>query len=628
MRTERYAPYVGTRTARRTVLMAALLSLGAYSSGAAQQLEAKARVGQASVGAPSVVVLSEIPQATPQTRPAVRAGTIGSAIPRPQTGLTEGKWRALKAQSARFPDPNGRSPREGVLSPSSQLGNGGTGTPLAFTTIVAQDEDLFCSGGSTPSGLLFPSDMALAVGQNQVVQVVNDCIAVYDKASGALLPGYPRSLNAFLGFPPNNFSPVTGNCIQCVSDPRAMYDFVTDRFVVVAIFLDFLNSRGFVGLAASETDEAEAGYNVYQLQVGATGQCPDFPTLGQNFAKDPFVGGIYVGFNIFSCNQNGFFGPLTDDQVFFLPKVPIYAGQGFGFNFGFGFTIGGTKVDTIQPVNVSEWGQKPRAQFAVNSFNLNFGGGQCRAVCNGLVIWSFANTLQQAGSPGPKLTAVVIGTPSNYVLPASADQPGSDNSIQTNDTRISGTVQYRGGFLYPTLNTGNGGTSAALGWQVQPFLDNNDGGTCIGAFANACPAITAATVVKEFCYDCGAGHAAGAYYGTIQPDPEGNWTMVFNFSNRTTSPATAYTSNRVTWPTPFHDPGFFLCQNNAVYNQGRWGDYTGTAPDLLNSAQLGAPAGGTPTRYPGFWFAGMFVKNNGNWSTCIGANTFSLATDS
>jgi len=356
-------------------------------------------------------------------------------------------------------------------------------------------------------------------------------------------------------------------------------------------------------------------------------RCPDYPTLGQNFANDPFVGGIYVGFNIFPCFPGGFSGGLTDDQVFFLPKGPIYAGQGFGFNFGFNFTVGGTRVDTIQPVNVSEWGQKPRAEFAVNSFNINFGGGQCRSPCNGLVVWAFANTLQQVGSPGPKITGVVIPTLSNYVFPAQADQPGADNSIETIDTRISGTVQYMGGFLYPTLASGNGGTSSVLGWQLQPSLDDNDAGTCTGAFTNACPAVTAAKIVREFCYDCGAGHFADAYFGTIQPDPEGNWTMVFNFSNRSISPGTAYTSNRVIWPTPFHDGGFFLCQNNRFYNQFRWGDYTATAIDLLNPAQLGAPAGGTPSRFPAFWFSGMFVKGNGHWSTCIGANTFSLANE-
>lgn len=75
--------------------------------------------------------------------------------------------------------------------------------------------------------------------------------------------------------------------------------------------------------------------------------------MGQNWANDPFDGAIYTGFNLFSCSPRGFSGFL-DDQVWFLPKKQIYAGQWFGFNFGFGFTVGGVHVDTVQPVNVSE----------------------------------------------------------------------------------------------------------------------------------------------------------------------------------------------------------------------------------------------------------------------------------
>jgi hypothetical protein len=92
--------------------LAALLYLGTYNSGVAQQpagsqLEATARVGEATVGVPSVVVLKNVPQATAQIRTPARAGAAVSRIPRPQTGLTEAQWKALKEQAAKWPDPNG-----------------------------------------------------------------------------------------------------------------------------------------------------------------------------------------------------------------------------------------------------------------------------------------------------------------------------------------------------------------------------------------------------------------------------------------------------------------------------------------------------------------------------------------
>jgi hypothetical protein len=76
------------------------------------QLELMAQVGQSIVGPPNAAVLGNLPQATAQ------APAAGSVLIRPQTGLTDAQWNALKEQATKFPDPNGRSPTEGVLSPS------------------------------------------------------------------------------------------------------------------------------------------------------------------------------------------------------------------------------------------------------------------------------------------------------------------------------------------------------------------------------------------------------------------------------------------------------------------------------------------------------------------------------
>jgi len=50
-------------------------------------------------------------------------------------------------------------------------------------------------------GAFLPSDMGLAVGTALVLQTVNNCVAVFDK-SGVLQPGFPKSLNDFLGLGP------------------------------------------------------------------------------------------------------------------------------------------------------------------------------------------------------------------------------------------------------------------------------------------------------------------------------------------------------------------------------------------------------------------------------------------
>jgi len=122
----------------------------------------------------------------------------------------------------------------------------------------------------------------------------------------------------------------------------------------------------------------------------------------------------------------------------------------------------------------------------VNSFKISGTGGQCRTACNGLVVWSYANVLQQTGSPGPVITGKVITTPSNCIIPGSGDEAGVDNFIDTGATR-SGRLQYASGYIFSNLNTGNGGISAVLAWNTQPFLDDNGDDHCTGALMRVRP---------------------------------------------------------------------------------------------------------------------------------------------
>ena len=574
----------------------ALLLVG-YTSGVGQErLQGSAVIlGPLQADVSRQVVLSALPEVTPGQLPPFR-------LPRPQNGLTDEQWRHLKSEAAKMPAlsrPEDSAAWPG-LSPALQEKELPPLTPSASVDFLAQTQS--CGG-------TYPSDMGLAVNDTWVIQTVNTCIAVYDK-NGVLQVGFPKSLNALLGWPGGTFT----------FDPRATYDWVTGHFIVTAATCSNVgcggaNNAGYFNVAASATSDPRGSWHVYHIAVGGT-NWPDFPTLGQNWASDPYDGAIYVCANIFTSPGFSFVGA----RCLFLPKASIYAGTGINYYSANNLKVGSTLVDTVQPVNVYEIGAKPRAEFAVNSFNINSGGGQCRSGCNGLVVWAFANTLVQPGSPGPVISSVVVATPSNYSLPANADQPGSNNSIDTGDTRITDMVQYSGGLLYATLNTGNGGTSAILGWTVKPYLDDNGGG-CTGSFTNACPRITSATIQQEYCAWCGWAHKGAGYYGTIQPVPENNWTMVYNFSANgqnggqyNYSPGTVYTSVRVTWQ-PFHDGGTFACQNNTSYSEGRWGDYTATA--------IGCTGCATPTT----WFSGMYVQSNHQWGTCVAANKFVNVTD-
>jgi len=133
-----------------------------------------------------------------------------------------------------------------------------------------------------------------------------------------------------------------------------------------------------------------------------TSSCPDFPQLGYDDTT------IYIGVNFFPSTGG------VSDWMLLLPKQKIYSGSLPSYNFWFNLSWGGVNVDTVQPSALLNIQEHPRAGIAVNTFNINFGGGQCSSGCNGLLFWAFSNNLVATGSPGPELSAVLVNTANNY----------------------------------------------------------------------------------------------------------------------------------------------------------------------------------------------------------------------
>jgi hypothetical protein len=498
--------------------------------------------------------------------------------PEPRGAVTEEEFEARKAAA-------GTPPAAAPAGPPAPPPSGqGILTPGASFAFRAQSE----------SGNIAPPDMAVAVSPSFVVQVVNSSIAVYNK-TGALQSGFPKLLSTF-------FPGTTGD----VGDPRAFYDWQFGRFVVVVD--DF--TGGTMHIAASATSDPTGVWHMYTLapwgaaNCRAAGHaCADFPQLG--FDDDT----IFLGVNFFTATGS------ISDYMLLLPKANIYAGTGFGFNYWFNLSWGGTNVDTVQPVIPLSQSEHPRAGFAINSFNINFGGGGCTSGCKGLVVWAFSNNLQATGSPGSEFSAVLVNTSTTYTFPAQANGPGCPRCIDTNDVRIFGTPAYHAGVISASLNTnGPDHHSHALWFQVQPTLNDNDS-RCTGTFVNQCPQVTAARILNEDCFFCGGqGTNGSTFFGTLVPNIAGDLTMVFNYADDKTFLESAYVSRRATQAVnSMHDAGFVLCGGAASYS-GRSGDYTATAGDLTSLNQ------------DFMWFSAMNASAGGNWGTCVGANAFTSPT--
>lgn len=554
-----------------------LLCASAVMAGTRPEATAQSRLEQVGVG--REVVLSDLPDMSP----ADIAGFKQVPVHR-NPHMTDAQYQAAKEAASHASLGTRPEDRANQLAPRAHVGD----TPGNFIDFFAQGQG--CNGLGWA-----PSDMGLAVSSAYVVQTVNECIAVYNK-TGTLLK--VTDLCTFIGLPPNSGG---AGCF----DPRVTYDFVNSKFIVTVDFF-VSGGNGTIYVATSKTNNPTGLWTIHSFNRGPG--IADFPTLGQtwgNYTSNPSNSIVTVCDNFFA-NSGGFYA-----ECLLLPKKKLYATAGFTFNTFFAFTLGGDILDTLQPANVYEPGEKPRAQFAINSVNFNGTDGFCSGGDHGVVVWSFSNSVPQTGSPGAKLSGfwTGCGSTSGYTFPGLADNGSFCSScIDTNDNRISGMVHYSAGRLFPTINTNNGGRSAVLGWVVHPYLNDNGGG-CGGAFLNLCATLSDVKIEQEFCYDCGGGSGLEAYYGSIAPTPENNWTMYATFSNTGTSPGQFYTSNRVTWETPFHDSGIFSCQSNNAYS-GRWGDYSAAAPDIPGVKNA-----------PATWGSGMYTAAGG-WGTCISANQF------
>jgi hypothetical protein len=536
----------------------------------------------AGAAAARTVDMGALPQAMGPTLASVRPREGDMGIP-----FTPAQYQAMKDAAM------ARSQAAAAASPVS-LDNRTTQTMLPdtpgksksfFSPNAAQEFSPACNS-------FIPSDMAVAANGTYVVQVTNSCIFIVNAGTGLLYSGFPKGLNAFFGAPAGD----------AVGDPRALWDPQNSRWIIVAEDFTANGGNGSIYVAASTTGSAIGTY--YIFNVGslnfACGGSADFPMIGQTLNEvGDARGALYISIDEF-CPAGG-----TSNDVYIFPKTHLYNGTAYTYWFFDNLTVGPT-VDHVQPVNVMNHGDRPRSEFLINTFNFNFGGGACSTGCNGLVVWSIYEGVPPKGGH-PTLAGIVIGTANTYYLSPGAQQPGCSSGsclIDTGTPGITGTVNYSSGSMYATINASVAGYPPdILAWQVHPTL--NDAG-----------AITAANIQSEWCM---CSTAQDSYYGTIQPDSEGNYTMSFNFSSAAVYPSFGFTSNRVSEAAnTLHDFGFGIAGGSGFYQQldqfgrNRWGDYTGTAFSQT-----------TPNAY---WFSGEFSTSGGLWSTVIGKNGYTSLT--
>jgi hypothetical protein len=378
-------------------------------------------------------------------------------------------------------EPREQSPKElaGRSAPSTLHVPLVEGLPVAGATGVGtridgltMEDQRTANGGNSFS--LEPPDQALCVGNQYVVEGVNNVFSIYSSA-GAKLSGN-KSFAPFWNHGRAEIERHPDGSVTYgpfVSDPKCYFDPGVRRFFMTQLQLSldpatgaFDGKRSVVNIAVSKSSVPSThpkDWYIYRLNVRNDGtQGTPSHTGCPCFGDQPLIGadrnGFYVTTNEFPIFQAGFNGA----QLYAFDKVAL--------------TQGTMKVQRIENENLplaegvaysvqpatspkaSEWSTAANGtEYFLSA--LEFTGG----LDNRIAAWAITNTKSlKTANPDVHLSNTVLSS-EVYGLPPSARQkdgptPQADalnadeNRIESNDDRMNQVV-YADGRLWSGLNT-------------------------------------------------------------------------------------------------------------------------------------------------------------------------------
>jgi hypothetical protein len=315
---------------------------------------------------------------------------------------------APEGLASRLPEPTARF-AEAATPATNQSATSGIAMPVfdpdfvpepRETSVLAMADEGFI--GFTATGW-YPPDPDLAVGPYQVVAVVNASIAIFDKETGEHL--YEKVLNGGGGF----WGSV--GATNYVFDPVAVYDVLSDRFIVAAA--ERVEGGGeALCLAVSKSDDTADGWYRYRYLTTHLGTDIDFPNLGVD-ADNVYLAADY-------------FAEPIGNWLHIVPKAPLLVGQPSPL----------VPVRTSTQVSivgtVKTFDADAPAQYFVTPFK---GSGR-------LMFYAVRYT----GMGEPEVDSYSLSVP-QFGQPPNAEQKGTSNKADTVDFRIKNGV-LRNDHLY------------------------------------------------------------------------------------------------------------------------------------------------------------------------------------
>jgi len=380
-----------------------------------------------------------------------------------------------------------------------------------------------------------PPDMGMAVGPNQIVQLINGGYQVYSRTGAA--QGATVTDTAFW----NNAGISSSITNPGLSDPRVIYDPVSQRFFASEINVSSTGNQALI--AVSKTSNPLDGWNSVHF-TSNTG-FGDFPMLGID------KNAVYLSTNNFTSDV----GYFTGVSVFSIPKSDLLLSTPTVAN-----------ISSFQNLNANVVG------FGMNPA-IDYGGshGALLAISNTTFNEAEYSTISGASGPGAVLSAATTLTGLSDGTPIAQRQPDGTRTVDGGDDRFGSSPFVVGNLLYATntISDSNNGATAThdiVHWLIEDLTTKS---------------VLVQGMVSDAAYDY--------TYSSIAANANGDFVLAFNRSGAGTDgniSALAEVCHFNGTTASCESPLVLKAGEAGNYQLGssvRWGDYSAIAIDPNDS---------------------------------------------
>ncbi|HEX5070832.1 MAG TPA: hypothetical protein VFV78_11520 [Vicinamibacterales bacterium] len=464
--------------------------------------------------------------------------------------------------------PDFDAPEPGKTGPSKPAGGGNQGnTDPALQKVYPTSAPpvVFAQfGGLTWTGSV-PPDTNLAVGDTQVMEIVNSQFMIYDKIGNPQLPNGPATLKSV-------FAPLGSD--PCATygggDPVVVYDRIANRWVTT----HYTFTPNYMCIGVSQTPDATGAYNLYSYAFGPN--TADYAKFGV------WRDGYYMSANTFSPS-----GQFLGGQACAFDRAALLAGAVAPAvvcfqSAGSWASLLPADLDSLRP---------PAA--GTPAYFVNMGN-------NALNLYKFhADFVTPSNSTFTGPSAIPVAK-FDVGCGGCVPQPGTNETLETLASRLMFRLSYQNFGSYESL---------LVNHTVQiAFNSNSKTQTGVRWYEIRNPAGTP-VIAQQSTFSPDA--TTYRWMGSIAQDKQGNMFLGYSASSATVFPSIRYTGRLATDPLNQMQPektlvtgmGNQIKSPTNTSGRDRWGDYATVALDPVDSCT--------------FWFATEYLTVSGynNWAT-------------